>query len=343
MVVDTKAIKSMLIKSARIDNNVQLVELLKNGTCSLLDVSEFMDSKTYYEYHISIGLIEYKQLKNPELIEDAILSEIKRYNQSNDYEFVAVKILIKNEILLDWDAIYPLSKQDVLNSIKLEKDLLVKAATDTRIDDIEKEYITNHALLVKLLSRLEYDPPIKFSSLWDWYNFYKNKFPKWAQRRDWVNDSYSKLIEIIKQSDSSMYMTINCLTGWEKVDNMYKKMQSEMLEAKDTFAYQKVGLAARDLLIFLGREIYKPELHGVEYEGVKIGKDDDTRMINAYINYQLKGSNNDDKRKFVKTITNLADNLTHKLDNGKKIDAEMCLESITSLLRIIKAIERNIK
>lgn len=343
MTIDTKAIKSMLIKSARIDNNIEMVNLLKNGTTSLLDVSEFMDSKTYYEYHISIGLIQYKQLKNAEQLEDSILAEIKRYNQSYDYEFVAVKILIKNEILLDWDSIYPLSRQDVINAIKLEMGLLVKAATDTRIEDIEKEYSTNHALLVKLLSNLEYEPPVKFVSLWDWYNFYKDRFPKWAQRRAWVNDTYRKLIEITKHSDSSIYMTIDCLTGWEKVDNMYKKMQSEMLEAKDTFDYQKVGLAARDLLIFLGREIYNPELHGVECDGVKIGKDDDTRMINAYINYELKGSANDDKRRFVKTITNLADNLTHKLDNGKKIDAELCLESITSLLRVIKTIERNTK
>lgn len=343
MIIDTNAIKSMLIKSARIDNNKELINLLKNGSTSVLNISQYMDYTTYYEYNISIDLIHYKQLKNPSQLEDSILSEIKKYNQSNDYEFVAVKILIKNEFLLDWDSIYPISKQDVINSIKLEKELLIKAATNTRIEDIEKEYNTNHSLLMKLLSNLEYETPVNFVSLWDWYNFYKDNLSTWAERRAWINKNYMEILEIINNSDSSIYMTVDYLTGWEKVDNMYKKIQSEMLEAKDTFDYQKVGLAARDLLIFLGREIYNPNLHGLEYDGVKIGKDDDFRMINAYIDYNLKGSSNDEKRKFVKTITNLADNLTHKLDNGKKIDAELCLESINSLLRVIKTIERNTK
>ena len=153
-----------------------------------------------------------------------------------------------------------------------------------------------------------FELPTLFDNLWEWYHI--------VNRNEYV-------------------------TGWDDIDNLLVKMRTEIVQAKETFDYQKVGLAARDLLIFLGRKIYNPEIYGVEYEGKTIGKDDDFRRIYLYIQYHLQGNTNEDKRKYVKSIAGLADNLTHKLDTGNLLDAELCYESIISLLKAIKVIERN--
>ena len=341
MKIDENALKSMLIKSAKISDRQDIVHFLRNSKVRVIDVTEFGDLTTYYEFHIFTNLLHFKALSNHKEIEDFLFSELKLFETTPSYEFLSVKIKIETEYFLDWENIYPINKNDVLSMIKEEKELLEKAATGTRIETIAVDYITNHSILVDTLTKLQVELPILFDNLWEWYSFYKDKYSHYYERREWINKNYVKLLEIIKKSDSSIVNRNEYVTGWNDIDNLLVKMRTEIVQAKETFDYQKVGLAARDLLIFLGRKIYNPEIHGVEYEGKTIGKDDDFRRIYLYIQYHLQGNTNDDKRKYVRAIAGLADNLTHKLDTGNLLDAELCYESIISLLKAIKVIERN--
>lgn len=339
-----KGYYSSTIKSLRTNGNHASAEMLKKATPQLIDTryDNWNAGMWFYTLYLYLKLADYNQLddKEREKQQNTIFATYSKLfdDDTDQLEAVEIKPLIEQQ--LDWDALNGSeSKQSVLKKISEEKAHLIKVGTgQTRIQDCEEYYKALHSSIILIFSALGIEHPLDFNSLWDWYSYYSKNIPTWRERRQFISDEYSSIIDLISNSDDT---TINSIkyepTGWKKIDISVQLLTKELNEITDRINLNQIGVRCRETIILLAREVYDDAIHHPSSFTGTISLTDSSRMLEGYIEYNFIGSANDEKRRYAKITNNLANNLSHK-QTATLVDTKLCLSATLSLINIIKIV-----
>jgi len=122
-------------------------------------------------------------------------------------------------------------------------------------------------------------------------------------------------------------------TGWEKVDRQIQEVKVMLENASNEEQFQAVGLLCREVLITLAQTVYVQEKHGL-IDDVIPSDSDAKRMLQAFINTELKGSQNKKIRSHVKEAINLALALQHDR-NADYRKAAICAEATKTVINFV--------
>ena len=218
---------------------------------------------------------------------------------------------------------------------------MVSVATGgNRIQEEEERYKKLHAQVGRDCKKLSLTYNNTFYSLWDWFGKWKADFPKYQERRIFINDLFAPTLAYFENTESySNIETIVELDDWERIKRTVIKIKRESDNAKDEEDFQTIGLLCRDVIISLAQAVYNPMIHGATDDtGKQIGNADAVRMIGNYVSVKLNGSHNKELRAYAKATNDLANQLTHKRSATKK-DMLLIVSSTIALINFIGIIE----
>lgn len=299
----------------------------------------------FYTLFIYLRLSDFNQLTDEEKsTHEGVVFGVysKLFNDETDVlENVFIRPLIEQH--LDWNALQGKeTKKSIIDKLNKEKEYLINVGTGVKkIQQCDKEYKDLHQELESILSTLLLEHPLKYNSLWEWYNFYSANLATYKERRTFINERFDAVINIINKSE---YNTENPIkyepTGWRKIDDSVNQLTSELANASDRIDLNQIGLRCRETIILLAKEVYIDELHHPSSYKSNISPTDSVKMLEGYIEYHFKGSTNDEKRRYAKVTNDLVNNLTHK-QSATLLDAKLCLIATLSLINIVKTVNDN--
>ncbi|MDP8259544.1 MAG: hypothetical protein P9L96_00850 [Candidatus Gygaella obscura] len=230
------------------------------------------------------------------------------------------------------------SQMDLLalkRDIEIQRNLMVSVGTGgQKIQQVNEEYIERRERIRAVLKILNIEDPNPYTDLWDWYGKWSSgDLPTYQSRRQFIRDLYVPLLERLSQRPSVMSGPLRELTGWERVDRSIEKIRKQLELARNEEDFQVVGLLCRETLISLAQAVYDSTRHQCT-KGVVPSETDAKRMLEAYIDTELKGGVNDETRRHAKASLDLANNLQHKRTANFR-SAAMCAEATTSVVNLI--------
>jgi hypothetical protein len=228
-------------------------------------------------------------------------------------------------------------------SVGLLADLLIQRAIMTsvatggaRIQDADDYYVARQARIRgQLPATVAYDNP--YGSLWDWYGFWKDNLPTYADRRKHVRDLFAAAIEAVAARPSQPAVPRDP-TGWDRVDRTLTKARFALDAASAEEDWQAIGLLCREAIISLAQAVYDPALHA-SLDGVTPSPTDANRMLDAYIAQAFDGPSNKEIRAHARASLALALNLQHRRTATPQL-AALCIEATGSTAAVISIIAR---
>ena len=237
-------------------------------------------------------------------------------------------------IVTKWDESIELEpKQELLGEIICQKNMMVDVATGgERINNVNDYYRARRIRITNGLSVYGFENPNPHDDLWDWYHKWSSDFSSYAERRSYINELISP---IINQLISNQVEVIPHRepTGWDRVDRVIKSANERLEIAHNEEDYQAIGLLCREILISLGQAVYDPNIHESP-DGVELSKTDAKRQLLAFIGYTVPGKSNETIRRHAKASLSLALDLQHRRTANFRL-AAMCLEATSSTVNII--------
>lgn len=230
-------------------------------------------------------------------------------------------------------------KRELLCDLLIIRSLLIRIATgkDT-IQEKNDEYIIIKKQSDKLLASFSLDFKIDFEDLWKWFHFYKEHFDSYKERRKYVYNLFNPIIgALVKTKDISREEIP--LTGWDRVDRVLSKTNEQLGLAQNEEDFQQIGLLCREIFITLGQILYDNERHQL-IDDVNPSQTDSKRLLEIYIENELKGKSKSALRKYLRSAIDLSVDLQHKR-TANKIDASICVEATYSVTNTIRIIENN--
>lgn len=231
----------------------------------------------------------------------------------NDYSVNAASLLIKE--------------------IEAQKNLMITVATGgPRIEEVDDEYRSRRREIKRKLRNLQIDDPNSFEGLWE-----SQGLETYRSRRQYVRDLYSGLLSDLEEIEAGLTPdTTRESTGWERVDRGQEKIRLQLASSHDEEDYQQVGLLGREVLISLAQSVYDPSRHG-PVDSVIPSETDAKRMIDSFIEYELKGQSNRELRSYAKSALDLALKLQHRRTADFRT-AAMSAEAVFSVVNTVAII-----
>ncbi|RHK31507.1 hypothetical protein DW069_20615 [Bacteroides thetaiotaomicron] len=353
--------KELLIASGE----VELVKILNSAELSVIQTSydNWNGGIYYYTMYVNVSVPDFVRLQscNIEDIEKRILEAINTASRSIDDEVVGqVLITPKSVAKMDWSLLDGISKKDLENKIEYLRNVMVSVATGgQRIQDVEKEYSQIYNQVAISLKKIDVENPNPFKSLWDWYGKWRNDFPKYQERRDYIRKMYGKwrndfpkyqerrdyirkmyepVVSLFSENEDSRIVDIKIdLSDWDKIKRNIIEIKKREAQAVVEEQYQAVGMLCREVIISLAQAVYIPEKH-ISLDGVEISKTDAKRMLDAYIAVTLAGKESEELRSYAKVTNKLANVLTHKRTATKQ-EMLLCTSATLALINLIGVLE----
>ena len=219
--------------------------------------------------------------------------------------------------------------------IEAQRNLMVSVATGgQRIQQVNEEYIERRERIRVVLKVLNIEDPNPFTDLWDWYGKWSSgDLPAYQSRRQFIRDLYVPLLERLSQRPTVMSGPLREPTGWVRVDRSIEKIRKQLGLARNEEDFQGIGLLCRETLISLAQAVYDSTRHQCA-DGVVPSGSDAKRMLEAYIDTELRGGLNDEARRHAKASLDLANNLQHKRTADFR-SAALCAEDTSSVVNLI--------
>lgn len=326
------------------NGEIELVKILNNAELSVLqtDYDNWNGGIYYYTMYVNVDIPDFVKLQsyNIEDIEKHILEVIKTASRSIDNEEVyQVLITPKSITKVDWSLLDGISKKDLESKIEYLRNVMVSVATNgQRIQDVEKEYSQIYNQVAISLKKLDIENTNPFKSLWDWYGKWRNDFPKYQERRDYIRNMYDPIMSLFLENEDSRIVDIKIdLSDWDKIKRNIIEIKRREVQAVMEEQYQAVGMLCREVIISLAQAVYVPEKHP-SLDGVEISKTDAKRMLDGYIAVTLAGQESEELRSYAKTTNKLANVLTHKRTATKK-EMLLCTSATLALINFIGVLE----
>ena len=137
-------------------------------------------------------------------IEEEILSVLKELH--SDESNLIASVIIRSEIkrFMDWNAIYPLTKANVIKLIQKEQELLTDVATGGVSFVGNKELSINfqerHRNIVDIAQKVGFDYPVHSNTLDEWWAEVRC-MSSYAERREYISKIFYPLIQMLSESD----------------------------------------------------------------------------------------------------------------------------------------------
>jgi hypothetical protein len=293
----------------------------------------------YYALKMYLPIELYVKIMNEcEKIEKVILNTVKHLTKEfhND-EITTINVIpiVDNESKRNNDD----NKIQMMQGFiaEIEKIMISVATGESRIDDVNDKYKKIKEELDNLLHELSITNPNKYGDLWEWSKRWKSDdMPTDQLRREFVLRLYINVKEYTKTNEISHALDVNP-TGFTKVDRMVEKIKELFEKAEHEEDFQTLGIYCRQLFVDIALIVYKDEMNTNENN---ISKADSFKMIEAFINFTLKGESNETLRRFAKSAHALANELTHKQKIDRKT-AALCFQATMTLLNIINILVQN--
>ena len=227
----------------------------------------------------------------------------------------------------------------LIEEIEAQKSLMIQVATGgNRIEEVDEKYRLRRREIKRKLRNLQIDDPNSFEGLWDWYNYWKSQgLETYRSRRQYVKDLYSNLLSKLDEIEAGLAIDeTREFTGWERVDRGLDKIRLQLASSHDEEDYQQVGLLGREVIISLAQSVYDPSRHQ-PLDGINPSDTDAKRMIDSFIEYELKGQSNRELRAYAKSALDLALKLQHRRTADFRT-AAMSAEAAVSVVNTIAII-----
>lgn len=237
--------------------------------------------------------------------------------------------------------LFPLRGEEKIHSPRLaslceiiiQRGLMIDVATRGKpIQDVNDYYRAREKRLSRSLEALQLGNPNPHSDLWDWYRYWKENLPSYSDRRLYVYQLYSDLVEKLSDPVPEPAPPREA-TGWERVDRTVEKARGDIEIAQEEEDFQSVGLLCREILISLAQAVYDPAIHE-SLDGQRPGDTDARRMLEAFISCTVPGPHNELLRGHAKASLKLAVGLQHQR-TAEFRNAALCLEATSSLVNVI--------
>lgn len=197
---------SMVLKALSDAGEAESASVIRNGKLDV-DVNacdNWNGGTTYYDVVFRLKYKEYVALEQRKSELEGLLDKtIERFHTDERSAIANVIILPEVEQLLDWQAVYPITKDDVIQLINQERQQLEKNATGEqqyKDDGVESEYESRHKRICQIAKKVRFEYPIEYDSLAEWWTFVKN-IGGYAERRTYISQIFSPLISALRESE----------------------------------------------------------------------------------------------------------------------------------------------
>lgn len=229
-----------------------------------------------------------------------------------------------------------MTDEELIREIEAQRELMISVATGgPQIKSVNPEYRERRDRIAKALRTRHIDDPNPYSDLWRWYGYWSSKLAGYAARRVYVAEMYDPLIAQVARRDA--VQVFEEATGWERVDRVVDKANTDLRAAIDEEDFQSVGLDCREILISLAQAVHEYDKHPPVDD--KIPSDTDAaRRIEAYIAAVLSGAGEAEARAVVKKALALAVAVQHRRTAGFR-DAALSLEATVAVVNLIAVLD----
>jgi len=329
------------------DGKNELLELLNNSELNVEETGydNWNGGIYFFTVYLNVDVETFVKVRDRiEKIEAELLASFEIGTRHLESESISsVRIVPKAQPKIDWTKILGLtSKADLLRDIEFLKNTMISVSTGgQRIQEINDEYKVKFNAVNKALQRLGFQNPNQFKDLWDWYGKWSSEFSTYRERRAFIRELYSSLVQTLLETEEaeSINVTID-LKGWERLERSVQEIRKRQSEASKEEQFQVIGLLCRETIITLAQSVFIEDKHPI-LDDTKVSKTDAKRMLEAYIAVELSGSSNKILRQYARSTLDLANALTHKRTATKK-DASLCSIATLSLINFIGTIEGRI-
>ena len=225
--------------------------------------------------------------------------------------------------------------EELLSEIDFLRNTLISVSTNVQqIQDVDVQYRATYLRVAQELKTRKMENPIKFQSLWDWHGHWSGgELPTYASRRSYIGHLINPLVDLIQ---NNIVFAVPP-TGWIRVDRVIAQLQTDLSTVSSEEQYQVIGTLCREVIITLAQQIYDPDKHPT-IDGIRASETDAKRMLEAFIAVELKGSGDDETRKFARTALELANHLQHHRTATFR-DAALCFEATKSIVNVIAILD----
>ena len=120
---------------------------------------------------------------------------------------------------------------------------------------------------------------------------------------------------------------------WNEINRTLQELVALTRGAANADECRSVGVRCRELLVSIAQTAFDPDRHLPE--GAKIpGRTDSKAMLDFFLESELKGSSNEEARRFARAAVQLADAVTHKRP-ARPFDAGVAAIATESVARLI--------
>lgn len=329
------------------DGKSELLELLNNSELNVEETGydNWNGGIYFFTVYLNVDVETFVKVRDRiEKIEAELLASFEIGTRHLESESISsVRIVPKAQPKIDWTKILGLtSKNDLLQDVEFLKNTMISVSTGgQRIQEINEEYKAKFNAVNKALQRLGFQNPNQFKDLWDWYGKWSSDFSTYRERRAFIRELYSSLVETLMETEEAESISVTVdLKGWERLERSVQEIRKRQSEASKEEQFQVIGLLCRETIITLAQSVFIEEKHPILDE-TKVSKTDAKRMLEAYIAVELSGSSNKILRQYARSTLDLANALTHKRTATKK-DASLCSIATLSLINFIGTIEGRI-
>jgi hypothetical protein len=224
----------------------------------------------------------------------------------------------------------------LLPELIIHQEMMINVGTGSAsIQDVNDYYIARHTRLAELCSAagVNYENP--HADLWEWFHYYKQHFPSYAERRRYIRGMFQSAIEAASRRTFTPGVQREP-TGWERVDRALARARSQLDAASVEEDFQAIGLLCREVMISLAQAVYDPAVH-VPEDGVIPSATDANRMLEAYIRQVFPGESYKEVRAHARAALALALNVQHRRTATRQL-AALCLEAASSATTVIAII-----
>jgi hypothetical protein len=324
-------------------NKSSIIALLNKAEISVMQTGHdnWNGGIDYYTVYVNVSVTEFVKLEVQAIekeIETALNTAI-RYTDSKEFSQVIISPKSNSEI--NWSLI-DLPKQELEKRIDYLKNTMISVATGgQRIQNVEQQYKQVYKKVNKALKNLDIENPNHYDNLWSWYEKWKNDFPHYQERRNYINEMYKPLINILSEIEDTRIVDIKVnLSDWDRINRTIIEIKKREQQAQNEEQFQAIGMLCRELIITLSQTVYNSETH-LSIDGTEISKTDAKRMLDAYIAVVFPGNESEELRSYAKTTNRLANTLTHKRTATKK-EMMLCVSATLALINFIGVLEDKI-
>jgi hypothetical protein len=235
------------------------------------------------------------------------------------------------------DGLKPKGLATLLSELLVHRNMMIDVATGgTCIQDVDDYYRAREARIRQAVPEgVTYENP--HADLWAWYHHWSANLPQYKDRRFYVRQLFSPVIEAIAKR-SSLPSEPREATGWERVDRTLVKARTLLQAASAEEDCQAIGLLCREVIISLAQAVYDPAIHE-SLDGVRPSETDANRMLESYIAHVFPGPSNKEVRAHARASLALALNLQHRRTATQQL-AALCVEATASTSAVVSIIAR---